>query len=183
MGKRISRRDKDTGMRKVAVFFLVLAAVHYATMGYMNAQMKPIKAELCALQTQVDELKDENESLKSTLEEWNVGSFKATFYAPFDNQSGICSDGDPNTTSTGTRPGNGTIAVDPSVIPYYSDMVIVGENWVEFGKALDTGAAMRRNANRIDIYVDTYEEAISRGVQEVIVFWRSSRENKPDLQH
>ncbi len=65
-------------------------------------------------------------------------------------------------TATGTVPTQGrTIAVDPSVIPYGSTVVIDG---VGTFVAEDTGGAIKRN--RIDIYFETHEAAIAFGRQK-----------------
>ena len=95
---------------------------------------------------------------------------RVTGYAPFDNGSGICNDGDPTNTSTGTYPQNGTVAVDPNKIPYETELYIPGYG---YGIAEDTGGAMRSyNGYAIDLFFDTYEEAMRWGVQyvDVIVF-------------
>lgn len=59
---------------------------------------------------------------------------------------------------------NHTIAVDPSVIPYGSKVVINGKIYV----AEDCGGAIKQNC--IDIYFDTHEEASDFGVQYAEVY-------------
>lgn len=100
---------------------------------------------------------------------YRIEKLIVTAYAPFDNKSGICNDGDPTKTSTGTRPDWGTIAVNPKRFPYGTKFYIEGYG---YGVGFDTGGAMRKNSNKIDIYMDTYEQAISWGKREieVIVF-------------
>ncbi len=62
-------------------------------------------------------------------------------------------------TATGTIPTQGrTIAVDPSVIPYGSTVVIDG---VGTFIAEDTGGAIKQN--RIDVYFENHEDAIAFG--------------------
>ena len=97
---------------------------------------------------------------------YRIEKLIVTAYAPFDNKSGICNDGDPTKTSTGTRPDWGTIAVNPKRFPYGTKFYIEGYG---YGIASDTGGAMRKNSNKIDLYMDTYEEAISWGKREVDV--------------
>jgi len=91
-----------------------------------------------------------------------------TAYAPFDNQSGMCNDGDPTSTSTGTYPKHGTLAADPERLPYGTEIYIPGYG---LGIVEDTGGALRNDKEniRIDIFVDTYEQAISFGKQELVV--------------
>lgn len=93
----------------------------------------------------------------------------ATAYAPYDNQSGVCNDGNPNSTSTGTKPADGTIVVNPKKIAYHSELIIIGDGGSIKGQALDTGGAMRQNPYQIDIFHWTYKEAMEFGRQEVIV--------------
>lgn len=97
---------------------------------------------------------------------FRVEKLIVTAYAPFNNKSGICNDGDPTKTSTGTRPDWGTIAVNPKRFPYGTKFYIEGYG---YGIGLDTGGAMRKNSNKIDLYMDTYEQAINWGKREIEV--------------
>ena len=67
--------------------------------------------------------------------------------------------------STGTALVAGTsIAVDPSVIPYGSQVEINGHTYT----AHDTGGAIK--GNRIDVYFDNHQDALNFGVQRAEVF-------------
>jgi 3D (Asp-Asp-Asp) domain-containing protein len=89
---------------------------------------------------------------------------RVTAYAPFDNQSGTCNDGDPNHTSTGQRPGPTIAAVDPDKIPYGTRFTLEGFDRVFV--AGDTGSALRAyDGIAVDIYMETYDEARRWGVQ------------------
>lgn len=92
-----------------------------------------------------------------------------TAYAPYDNKSGMCNDGTPDTTATNTKPKHGTIAADPKRIPYGTKLYIP-----EYGYGIveDTGSALRKDKDniRIDVYMDTYEEAIEWGKKEMIIY-------------
>lgn len=73
----------------------------------------------------------------------------ATAYCPCT----YCTDGD-GITATGTKATAGrTVAVDPDVIPYGSEITINGHTYI----AEDCGGAI--NGNDIDIFFDTHEEA------------------------
>ena len=61
-----------------------------------------------------------------------------------------------------TATTNRTIAVDPTVIPYGSKVVINGQVYV----AEDCGGAIKNN--RIDIYMGSHAEALNSGVFDVI---------------
>lgn len=83
-----------------------------------------------------------------------IGKFRITHYA-----------GD-TATSTGATPTVGrTIAVDPSVIPYGSRVVINGHTYV----AEDCGGAIK--GNKIDIFVGSESEAYQKGVYHTNVYW------------
>lgn len=98
--------------------------------------------------------------------DWHVTWMWATGYAPLDNKSGTCTDGDPTKTATGTYPTWGTIAVNPKIIPYGTKMYVEGYGW---GVAEDTGAAIRARTDLIDLYFDTYEQAMAWGRRQVMV--------------
>jgi len=88
---------------------------------------------------------------------------RVTAYAPFDNRSGMCNDGNPNVTSRGYRPSRAYAAVDPEKIAYDTKLNIPGYGEVIAG---DTGGALRSYEGiAIDVFMDTYEEAIAWGVQ------------------
>jgi len=118
-------------------------------------------------------IKDVREVLQK-YNQWNLAEGIVTAYSPFDNVSGIENDGNPNYTATGTRPGPGTIAVDPKRIPYGSEIIIIYEDGtIEMGQALDTGATMRNSKDLwIDVYRDTYKETVQHGKKKAIILWR-----------
>lgn len=82
-----------------------------------------------------------------------------------ENYPHICNNGDSTYTATGTTPTVGrTVAVDPSIIPYGSEVIINGHSYI----AEDCGGAV--NGNRIDILFETHEEALRFGVQYAEVY-------------
>ncbi len=90
----------------------------------------------------------------------NLGKFKVTFYCAEPHHH-ICNNGDSSVTATGTTPTpNRTIAVDPNVIPLGSAIAINGIVYY----AEDTGGAIK--GNRIDILVETHQEALEKGIKE-----------------
>ena len=69
-------------------------------------------------------------------------------------------------TATGTVPKYGTIAVDPTVIPYGSRVYIP-----EFDKtfiAEDCGGGIK--GNKIDIYMNTEQECLNWGVRNITIY-------------
>lgn len=104
------------------------------------------------------------EELNTEPELISLGEYKITYYCK-ENYPHICNDGDASRTATGTTPTAGrTIAVDPDVIPYGTEVIINGHTYV----AEDCGGSI--NGNRIDIVVDTHEEALQCGVDHYEVF-------------
>jgi 3D (Asp-Asp-Asp) domain-containing protein len=97
---------------------------------------------------------------------YRVETLTVTAYAPLDNKSGICADSDPTSTSTGTYPQMGTVAVNPDRFPYGTEFYIPGYGE---GTALDTGGAVRQDSSKIDVFMETYEQAMEWGVQELEV--------------
>lgn len=76
-----------------------------------------------------------------------------------------------NHTATGTWPQEGrTIAVDPNKIPLHSRVQITCTTWPEINGtyiAEDTGGVVKGNI--IDIYMDSYDQAIKWGRRDVQV--------------
>lgn len=96
----------------------------------------------------------------------------ATGYSPFQNFSGTCNDGDPTNTSTGAYPKWGTIASDPKELPYQTKLFIEGYNDNKICTVEDTGSALRNDKKniRIDLYFDTYKQAMDWGRREITVY-------------
>lgn len=91
-----------------------------------------------------------------------LGTFRITHYCPCSICCGPWANG---ITSTGvTATTNHTIAVDPSQIPYGSQVVINGQVYV----AEDCGGAIKTNC--IDIYVASHAEGESKGVYYTDVY-------------
>lgn len=85
----------------------------------------------------------------------------ATAYCPCAD----CSGGWGNRTSTGkTATAGRTIAVDPSIIPYGTGVIIEGVTYI----AEDCGGAIK--GNRVDIFFNTHEEAMSYGRRVVTAY-------------
>ena len=142
---------------------------------------------ICALYTQYNELADvepiikyrtiyikeiphETETeTKPTTEEGSAPTapaytemtVTATAYCPCKK----CCNKDDGITATGTQATAGrTIAVDPSVIPYGTKVVINGNTYI----AEDCGGAIK--GNKVDIYFDTHAEALQFGRQTLTAY-------------
>lgn len=75
----------------------------------------------------------------------------------------VCGDGD-GLTATGIPVAPGMVAVDPDVIPLGSTVIIDGQEYL----AADTGGAIK--GNRIDIAVETHQEALELGIRTATVW-------------
>lgn len=91
-----------------------------------------------------------------------LGEFTITAYCPCEKCCGPWTDG---ITAMGTTAEPGVIAVDKSIIPLGSTVLIDGQEY----RAEDTGGAIR--GNRIDVYCESHNAALEYGVQhhEVLV--------------
>lgn len=75
--------------------------------------------------------------------------------------------------ASGLGLGYGTVAVNPSLIPYGTLLYIVStDGRLVYGYAIatDTGGALQSGAALVDLYYETYEEAYLNGVQNVKVY-------------
>ena len=116
-------------------------------------ELDNIKEELDIANMTIRDLKDEKYELIY------LGDFKITHYCNELYQH-ICGSGDGKTaTGTNVTPGR-TIAVDPTVIPYGTEVYIEGYGW---RVAEDCGSAVK--TNHIDVAVDLHSEASANGVK------------------
>jgi len=141
-----------------------------ATRDTYRTRALQLQNEVKQLQNEVNELTAHIETLRQVTEKYTVDTFQVTAYSPYDNVSGMENDGNPNKTATGTKPRPGTIAVDPKVIPYGSKIIIIYEDGtVEYGVAEDCGGLIKGNI--IDVFRQTYKEAVKHGRREATVIW------------
>lgn len=105
---------------------------------------------------------DEDDDVVEDSEPYNLGEFKLTAYCPCSKCCGKWANG---ITSTGvTAKAGRTIAVDPKVIPYGTEVIINGHTYI----AEDCGGAIK--GNRIDVYFDSHSEALKFGVKYADVY-------------
>lgn len=116
-------------------------------------EMKAVKNELGIANTTITDLKSEEYELLY------FGDFKITHYCS-ERYEHVCGYGH-GLTATGTTvtPGR-TIAVDPKVIPYGTEVYIEGYGW---RVAEDCGGSVK--GNHIDVAVNLHSEATDMGMQ------------------
>lgn len=93
----------------------------------------------------------------------SIGTFTAYAYCPCETCCGQWSGGP---TASGVLPEEGrTVAADWDVLPAGTEIYIDGIGWrtVE-----DTGSGI--NGNKLDLYMDSHQDALEWGVQEIEVF-------------
>jgi 3D (Asp-Asp-Asp) domain-containing protein len=113
------------------------------------------------------------ETTTSEVEQVQAITVKATAYCPCEKccegwaaVRPLDANGNPIVyTASGTVAMQGrTLAVDPDVFPYGTEIIIDGRTYV----AEDKGGAI--NGNAIDIFFNNHDEARAFGVQELTVF-------------
>jgi len=117
------------------------------------------------LRVQVREL---NDKLRQFTDEWEIGVFELTSYAPLDPKAkeGVCFSGDPRVTASGARTTPGVTIAAGQNIPFGTKMFIEGYGWREVH---DRGGMI--GENNIDLCVWTQEEALDIGRREVKVIY------------
>lgn len=188
-------RRKVTSITLGLVVLACFIIYHFCTVKQLRETISTVNSEVDTLQAKLDrsisdmeEMRDERDRLLVKVDEmrdsvtnimegnlseaegWVVRRFRLTGYAPFDNKSGMCHDGDPTTTASGSYPKAGrTIAVDPKVIPLGTQVWVEGHGW---RVAEDTGGLIK--GDRIDIMVDTYEEALEVTGEALVIYPREN---------
>lgn len=98
----------------------------------------------------------------------NLGEFKLTAYCSCEECCGIWAKNRPNGVVYGAigeeLKEDYSIAVDPDVIPYNSEVIINGKTY----EAQDCGGAIK--GNRIDVYFEDHSDALEFGVQYAEIF-------------
>ena len=144
----------------------------YDQMLEYESELTTVKKYLSSEKEENEFLKSENETMREELlsatntimelksEEYELvylGDYNITHYC-VEKRAHICGTG-AGITATGTQVTAGrTIAVDPRVIPYGSEVYIEGYGW---RVAEDCGGAVKNK--HIDVAVETHSKAISMG--------------------
>lgn len=164
---RMNRTDR-TCVAVIAASMLLTAAALYASI-QLRTKIIELRAEVTTIRETIQEHTEhrvepiqpepvpaESEQVAEPEPE-SLGLFKLTAYCPCAKCCGAWADGITFTGAVAT-PGR-TIAVDPSVIPLGSTVIINGKEYV----AEDIGGAIK--GDRIDIFFATHDDALQFGVQ------------------
>ena len=174
---RLTKKAKVT-LVGLCVFVLILVGTGYAQAKSIQAayeeqskQMELYKQELKETQNQLNEyvqykamyecIQVERNQLQEQVDElskWkSLGVFKITAYFYGEDEYG-------DLTSTGVKAQvNHTIAVDPKIIPYGSEVMIDGQIYV----AEDCGGAVKNNV--IDVWVEHQSNSFGVKYKEIYI--------------
>lgn len=128
------------------------------TIAEQTLSIEYLEAEVHNQAAKIEEMTKKLEKYQSSSNNSvRSGKFKITAYCACSTCCGKWAGGN---TASGTKPTAGrTIAVDTSVIPFGTKVVIDGHTYV----AEDTGGAIK--GNRIDIFFDSHQKALEWGVR------------------
>jgi 3D (Asp-Asp-Asp) domain-containing protein len=115
---------------------------------------------LAAWVSREQQAREEQAAAYEALGDWEyLGEFTITAYCPCEDCCGRWADG---VTASGIPAGPGIVAVDRSVIPLGSTVVIDGQRYL----AADTGVT----GNRVDICMTSHEDTVAHGVRTAEVW-------------
>ena len=163
-------KKKIAFTKQAVILFSTAAFIIGVGCGYTSGSMTKAPNETAVTITEQTTQKRSTAEIVAEIENnteaglISLGNFKATAYCPCVKCCGK-SDG---ITATGTQATAGrTIAVDPSIIPYGTEIIIDGHTYT----AEDCGGVI--DGKTVDIFFNTHEEALQFGVQEVEIFCTS----------
>jgi 3D (Asp-Asp-Asp) domain-containing protein len=172
--KQMKKRIKKEICFSLFILFLNLIWVSACAFDYLHKEPVEVEDEWIEetediIRWRIDDVEEEIhiEEVKvdvvhKSSESTSLGKFRLTAYCPCKK---CTSDGD-GITATGTVATQGrTVAVDPSIIPYGTILVINGQEYV----AEDNGGKWIQG-QEIDIFFDSHDEALEFGIQYAEVF-------------
>ena len=158
--------------------FIIIALTIITIVGFMCCEHKPkriietdkqpiektIEENNITTETETDKESDTNQANEPV----SLGNFKLTGYCKCSLCCGKWANNRPNGVVYGAigeelKEGH-SIAVDPTVIAYRTEVIINGHTY----KAQDCGGAIK--GNRIDVYFETHNDALEFGVQYAEVY-------------
>ena len=158
--------------------FIVIVLTTITIIGFINCEHKSkrtieiddgtieraIEEDNRIIETETDKDGDTNQAIEPV----SLGNFKLTAYCSCSLCCGKWANNRPNGVVYGAigeelKEGY-SIAVDPTVIAYRTEVIINGHTY----KAQDCGGAIK--GNRIDVYFEDHNDALEFGVQYADVF-------------
>ena len=164
------------------IFVLVILSMAIYIFSFIDAQVYHLPKESKTKISYIEEVVAEpesnmaktnaevikQESAEEKKEYISLGEFKLTAYCSCEKCCGIWAYNRPNGVVYGAigeelKEGY-SIAVDPNIISYGSEVIINGKTY----KAQDCGGAIK--GNRIDVYFNDHDDALEFGVQYADIF-------------
>jgi 3D (Asp-Asp-Asp) domain-containing protein len=174
MKSRIYRRANGAHELKtdqiIVCVLVVLAILLYAHSMHINVRMERARTELAQMEIRLQEITDQNEVMQAMVSDlfgtMSVQTMEITFYAPLDPQAkeGMCFSGDRTVTASGAPVVIGETISAARSVPFGTRVWIDGFGWRE---VTDRGGKI--TDGRLDIAVDTVEEAMRLGRQKTLV--------------
>lgn len=141
----------------VFMFFFVVIYSKNMTINELNSQINNFDNVIMEKDAENERLQQEIDNLKDSKYEFKyLGTYKITYYCD-ERTNHICGGSGVTASGAPTEVGT-TIAVDPSVIPYGTEVYIEG---IGHRTAQDRGGAV--NNKHIDVLVQTHDEALTLG--------------------
>lgn len=127
----------------------------------LTEEISSLKEEIASINSRKNSIQQNsrNNVIRNTDGSW-TGLFKVYGY----DACVFCCGKTDGITATGTKASSGrTIAVDPSVIPLGSQVIINGNTYI----AEDTGSGIK--GQKIDMFFNTHQEALQWGIRTLEV--------------
>lgn len=182
--RQLTREQRRRQTRKTMALIGAVCMLLAALLTILAALTVPVSADTETAKTSVTEADDahpvallepeepeeyENEKIEAALLQraTRIDNVTVTHY---DCCVECCGKAD-GITASGVRATPGvTVAVDPSVIPLGSDVLVdYGDGKIQYYRADDVGGAVK--GNHIDLCVGSHEEALALGVRTAMVWW------------
>jgi 3D (Asp-Asp-Asp) domain-containing protein len=145
---------------------LIVAQISFnLAVGY---RLQQLESQISPIEVEIDDSDEVNPLEMETVSRGPVernlvslGSFNISYYCKCEK---CCGKTDGITFTGANAAPNHTIAVDPDLIPLGTQLMIDGILYT----AEDTGGAIQ--GNRVDIFVESHQEALERGRHQAEVF-------------
>ena len=163
--KKIISYIKEPELIYIVAMILIVTFTSGVAVGYGAFALPKANTEAATEQTTsaktmheiISEMQEKTEAPRLV----SLGDFTITAYCP----CAACCGKTDGITATGVKAREGrTIAVDPKIIPYGTELVINGNTYI----AEDTGGSVK--GHKLDIFFNSHLEALEWGVQEHEVF-------------
>lgn len=151
------RTYKTIGIMIAVTLLIVSLILIFSTLNTVLMMQTDTLNKLNDFSMEVDEVRESIDTMQEnryTGQIESLGTFEITHYCSCEKccgkSDGICKNGEEAIPDY-------TIATDPNIIPTGTIVMIDEKEY----KAMDTGEAIK--GNKVDIYVDNHQEAVSRG--------------------